>query len=154
MLLIAFCIFHRSWGEGFSVGFARRKQSGEKQKFCVLGPLPKHADSAPSQSTATLCYWDCSTRSSCCSVTGSAASLQHQDERKFHTRPAQWVKGFAIALAVLWVITVAPIWTLDQELHMPWGSQKRKRKKERNCSVSDIRTIIFGHRKTCVSSLG
>ena len=67
-------------------------------------------------------------RSSCCGTTGSGASLQLQDAGSIPSQ-AQWVKGSSIAAAAAYVTTVAQIWSLTQELHMPQSGQKRKQEK-------------------------
>ena len=56
------------------------------------------------------------------------ASLQHQDVGSI-PRPVQLVKESGIPAPTAKVATEAHIWSLAQELHMPWGSQKRESKK-------------------------
>ena len=62
-------------------------------------------------------------RSSHYGARGLAASLQFQDTGSIPA-PAQWVNGSGL------VVTVAWIWPLTQELHVPWGNKKRKKKKK------------------------
>ena len=58
--------------------------------------------------------------------------------------PAQWVKGYCVAAAVAWVTTTAWIWSLAQELHMPWGSQKRKKKNTNQTHPVSTESEILG----------
>ena len=69
-------------------------------------------------------------RSSCCGTIESVASWEHWDMGLIPGL-AQWVGESSVAAAVAWVTTEAWIWSLVQELHMPWGGQKRKKKKEK-----------------------
>ena len=62
---------------------------------------------------------------SSCGATGSVASLQCQDTGSIPC-PGWWVTGSS--LAAPWVATAAWIPSLAQELHVPWGVQKRKKK--------------------------
>ena len=54
---------------------------------------------------------------------GLAASLQRQDTGSI-PGPARWIKGSSVATAAAPVATVAQIWSLAQELHVPQAAEK------------------------------
>ena len=59
---------------------------------------------------------------------GLATSLQCQDAGSTLS-PSQWVKGPGTVAAAAQMATVAQIGSLTWELHMPWGSKKKKERK-------------------------
>ena len=69
------------------------------------------------------------------SATGLAAAWEWWDTASFPGL-AQWILEIAVAAA--YFVAMAQIWSLTQELHMPWSSQKKKK----NCtSKGDINSV-------------
>lgn len=61
---------------------------------------------------------------------GSVVTLQRQDTDSI-AQLAQWVKWSSLSAATAQVTTAARLWSPAQELHMPWGGQKRKQNKNK-----------------------